>query len=244
MNTAENLDVYETLIEPLSAKPGVVTRDEYRKRQQGLLEKIDLLTQPISIVDEASYAKARRIKSLLGSLFCYCLNTENPLSQKVGEAEDGWGRALSKYNDRLLIKDHETRCIARYLCWGRYYWHIDIKKVLDEAKDRNILRQGMNEGTGLGNGRLLVVGLKMQVGDNVFTVDYLGRHHRQYCHTIGRQAFHLNQSYEKSVDDAWLSDIPVIGDDYELTWVHDGKYAARPIRLRKTEKSTILKMFG
>lgn len=225
---------------------GDASGEAYVRDRQEALRHLDELERPPRIRNEEQYSGAREVKSLLASLSCFTFNTGHPENDRVWRLEALWGRALARYNQRYLIRDHETRAIARYLLWSRYWPGVDPRQVLDEAKRRAVLRKGKASGLGTPNAHLYVVGLEMKVGDNTFTVDNYGRHYRHYHRTCARQAFHLGEALDRAgiaAAASWFADVPELGAAWTETAIGDGKFAARPIHLTRRECATVLRLF-
>lgn len=72
-----------------------------------------------------------------------------------------------------------------------------------------------------------------------------GREHRRYVDTLGRQGFYVNQRTQDAADTVhgFVAALPEADSTINRTWVRDGKFAAKPPALRKTEKRTILTHF-
>lgn len=127
---------------------------------------------------------------------------------------------------------------ARYVIWSYIFRDVDHAKVLDHLKGSGLLRRDAD-------GRVLVLGLSAKVGDNLFSVDRRGREHRRYVDTLGRQGFYVNQRTQDAADTVhgFVAALPEADSTINRTWVRDGKFAAKPPALRKTEKRTILTHF-
>ena len=233
---------FDPVMLTLCARLAGTTPDDYVQRNEEILTCLEKFEFPNSIKTEESYRQAQAIKSLLSGLFCYAANTNNPEFERVADAENRWGRMMAQYNRRCLIKDPKTRSLARYLLWNSYFLTVNLRVALEEAKRQGILRRGRDD-QGQPQNTLLVVGLEMKVGDNVFTVDRRGREHRQYVKTIGRQAFSVSQKYREVVDETFMDSIPVVDETYRHTSIGDHKHGARPISLRYSERDSILQRF-
>lgn len=220
--------------------------EAYVRDRQEALRHLDDLETPPRIRNEEHYGAAREVKSLLASLSCFTFNCRHPDNDRVWRLEAEWGRALARYNRRFLIADHESRAIARYLLWSRFWPGVDPRRVLDEANRRGFLRKGRPQGRGTLTFDLYVIGLEMKVGDNTFTVDNYGRHYRHYHRTCSRQAFHVEDSLDRAgiaPDSTWFTDVPGLGAAWTPTAIGDGKFAARPVRLTRRERATVLRLF-
>ena len=209
---------------------GDATPADYATRQQALLTHLEQVRTPFRIQDENDYRRARAIKSALCSLSCYTSNNRLAQDDEVWRLESAWGAELHRWNRRLLLKEPLDIAIANYLLWHyRLRGPIPTQRVYETARRREILRRWNDEP--------MVVGLEKKVGDNVFTVDRYERHYRHYGRTIGRQAFWLPswQSDAKALTDAtaFVASLPELPDDYERTWVRDGKHCARPVRMHR-----------
>lgn len=203
---------------------------EYERRQQALLARLERVRVPFRIRDENGYRRARAIKSALCSLSCYTFNNQLAQDAEVWRLESEWGAELHRWNRRLLLKEPLDIAIGNYLLWNyRLRGQIPTPRVYETARERAILRRWNDEP--------VVVGLEKKAGDNMFTLDRFGRHHRQYARTIGRQAFWLPgwQADSQTLCDtaAFVASLPELPEDYERVWVRDGKHCARPVRLRR-----------
>jgi hypothetical protein len=247
MNKTPQQGALDPLIAALCARlEGDASGDDYVRSRQEALQHLDALENPPRIADEKQYRYARAVKSMLASLSCFTFNTKHPEDDRVWRLESEWGRELARYNRRFLVKDHETRAIARYLLWPRYWPGVDHRQLFDEAKRRGLLRKRRPQGRGDLDFCLYVVGLEMKVGDNTFTVDRHGRHYRHYNRSCARQAFHMAKPLDLAgpEDEAtWLADVPALGENWTETSLGDGKFVARPVHLTRRERTTILRLF-
>lgn len=187
---------------------------EHHAMYAAMLSDLDRFETPMAIKTEEDYARAYSVKSALCSLSCHTVNNNLPQNDRVWLLESVWGKALKKYNDRHLLKDSDDVFVANYLLAKRYYTAIDRNALLALAKMRGFLRQI--------NGSLVVVGLSKKVGDNTFTIDRHGRHHRNFIRTIGRQYFRLSMQ-DVILDESFFNDIPHVEDNFRETYLGDGK---------------------
>lgn len=210
--------------------------NEYLADKQFLLDYLETLEHPPELKTEEDYRRARAVKKAVSSLECFAFNSKHPARDRIALIEDRWGHALYRYNQKRLIKDPTTKALARYLLWNRHFIAIDPKRVMNEARKRNILRRTENN-------QVMVIGLQMKVGDNVFRVDRSGRHHRTYCTTIGHQAFAVGRHYAQAVDAGWIEGLDLIDPQCNLTDVGDRKNSARPIHLLASEQQRVWGLF-
>ncbi|MEI8659345.1 hypothetical protein [Vibrio sp. Hal054] len=220
------------------------------ERYATLLNHLDSFSQAPVIKSEQDYFTAQKAKKLLCALSVYTSNTKHPDNQRVWHLENVYGEAMEKYNRSILIKDKDTKLVARYLAWTRYFTtDVDHIKVLHTAADLGVLRKTVSK---LDDGgeriRLFVVGLKHKVGDNTFTPDRLGREHRNYVETIGRQAIPVTVPTEAFIaftqDKAALAKIETLHDSYYVTNVCDRKGCIRAIPFGNQARLDVCARFG
>lgn len=220
-----------TLITDIADAVSHQDRETYHRL---ILANLDVLAKPARIASEGQYALARAMKTALCSVSCTTSNTNHPDDARVWEIEASWAKVLHAFNNRLLIKDSDTRLLANYLIWNRRLRNVDERSLIELAAERGILR--------LREGKVYVVGLYKKVGNNVFTVDAKGREHRQFMNTIGRQAFSVRWDGYHEAAKLLLDLIPQLPDDYDVTGCYDGKYGARNPSLTATHRSRVLEL--
>jgi hypothetical protein len=175
---------------------------------------------------------------MLSHLSCFTFNNQHPEEDRVWKLESVWAKVLKQYNRRLLIKDEDTRLVARYLLWRRYFLGVDARAAFVLARQKGILYRS---GEGRHSVGLYIVGLDRAVGDNVFTVDRRGREHRKYGRTIGRQALEVLQPLPWSGDEAaaFVASLPELNGTYRPTSIGDYKHAARASAFAWKAKETL-----
>jgi len=223
-------------INDFTAKMNNTTTEQYKNNLNQFLEKIDVLENAVNIAvikNFEDYKKCSELKAILSSLFCFSFNNKLPEFEKIAKIESSLGKKLLDFVKKNTVKNSEIKTVVRYLLWGKYYSQQSFSKIYEVLKKHNLLRrQGDN---------LCVIGLHYKVGDNLFTVDYNGREHRQYVSWAGFQAFYNKSGQFKQfiIDTDKWNEIPELEDIYEITGLHDGKYAVRPIGLNKKERNLI-----
>lgn len=231
----------KTFINDLSAHmEGDKTGEDYVNSRSQALEQIDEIEH---VVDNATiktmedYDRYCNIKSILSSLFCFTANNQMPIFDRICDIESKIGKKLVKFVKSQTIKDREIRTVARYVLWGAYYRSQNIEAIYDVLFENDLLRkQGAS---------IFVRGLHYKVGDNTFTVDRMGRQHRNYVEWTALQAiFTVNNTLRDFIlDNNKLEEIPQLEDRYSSISVCDGKYCIRPIRLKYEERKLIMEKY-
>lgn len=215
------------LDEFLARLHGSADAASYHATHQAWIARLDEFEAPFPIKNEADYTKADAVRRMLSGLACYTFNTKHTEDKRVWALESLWGAAVAKYNRRLLLRNKDAKLVARYLLWTYRFPHIDPRAAFILARRHGVLRvASRRDGT---QPTLCVVGLERAVGDNVFTMDRFGRHHRRYGKTIGRQALTVVRPlpWEGADAEAFLESIPELDPSYHVTNIGDFKHAAR-----------------
>ncbi|MBW7932458.1 MAG: hypothetical protein H3C62_02355 [Gemmatimonadaceae bacterium] len=249
--TAPALDAPDaSFIERLSAHFGAESITAYRARQDAMLAALDRFRAVPRIRTEAERARAWTAKQLLGSLWCHLVNSQDRRAAEVAGLEHQWARALARWSGRLLARTPEARTIARYLCWHRHYCGFVPEHVVEVAAAYGVLRRFRREWEPR---RLFVgvVGLYAKVGDNTFTLDWQGRHHRRYSDVCVPQVFGLHPYYEAFIQtpagQAVAAALPPLEPDYvdeSFTTHGDAKHAARVPALRRSERLRVRELLA
>jgi hypothetical protein len=199
----------------LVATAAAAARDECNRL---VLAHLDAIESPGTLKTERDAELADSLSRILGRLSCATFNSAHPEDRRVWDIEARWNERLAAYNRRFLIRDSGTLALARYMTTRRCLVGVDPRCAFVLAVERGILR--------LHEGRLYVVGLNCAIGDNLFTVDRLGRHHRQYRRTAARLAVGCPKQSPWPVE-ALAGVVEPAGDRYTCVEVGDGKYSAR-----------------
>jgi hypothetical protein len=214
----------------LSAGLAGISELEYTQKMDALIGKMDIFRSvPANLKDEEEYGHASAIKSALCALSCFTFNNKHPLNDEVWGLEGRWGKIMHAYNRRLLLKDPLDHAIARYLASGRRYnqYAWDTPALYERAREKGYLHRTQGGGVAL-------TGIEVKLGDNVFTTDRRGRHHRQYRGTIGRQAFGLDTKRD-CIKQEFIDTLPLLPESYYHVSFADHKNCARSPALRRTE---------
>jgi hypothetical protein len=213
---------------------GDKTPAAYSERMQLMIKNLDALEVPMKIKTEADYQVAYKIKGELCSLSCYTFNNNLPQDKRVWELESIWGKALTKFNNKLHLKSSEDIVLANYLLSNRRYKIIDHSKLVGYAKKRGFLR--------IVNGKIAVVGLVKKVRDNVTRLDRRGREYSLFVNTIGRQYFMI-ELFKDDVfqnDPSLLDGIPVIENGYYDSGFGFGKGSSKRPPIKKETLSVLM----
>jgi|GEM_PF-4195964 len=211
----------------------------YHAKNQAWISRLGEFETPFPLENEADYARADAVRRMLSSLACYTFNTQHSENKRVWAMERVWANAVGTYNRRLLIRDKNAKLVARYLLWTYRFADIDPRAAFILARRHGVLRAVPHQ-----DGRppaVCVVGLDRAVGDNVFTVDRFGRHHRRSGRTIGRQALSVLRPLPWSGSDAeaFLSSLPELDPSYHVTEIGDHKHAARGSSFSRSAKHCV-----
>lgn len=227
--------------EVLAHLSGSEEADKINERYNSILRNFDkIFSQHPVIRSEEDYLACSQAKSTLCSLSCYTANTNHPDNDKVWDMEGVYGKAMEKYNRKILIKDKEAKIRARYLIWNYSYQAADQDAVLRDAAADGILVKKTEAGI---TTQLYVVGLCYKVGDNTFRVDSKGREHRRYVNTVGRQAILVNLSDVSSFvrnHPEIMDSIPELDDSYYTYSTGNGKNMIKEISFRHEEREYII----
>ncbi len=132
--------------------------------------------------------------------------------------------------------------MIRYILWNKFYLDDDKlrEQILDVLIDKGYICKHTFTYRNEVETKFVVTGIKCKVGDNVFTVDKNGRHHRQYVNVCGFQCFEL-----KSLDEAYVSTkyVQENNNEMNLTDFRDGKGCARYPKFSYKEYLMLKKMF-
>ncbi len=231
------MDTTKSFINDLSAQvEGDNTGEDYVKNRIKALEKIDDIEKIVNnakINTMEDYDRYSHIKSVLSSLFCFTANNKKQEFDRVCNIESKIGDKLVKFVKKQTVKDRKVRALIRYVLWNKYYMNQDMESIYDELIKNDVLRK---KGSGI-----YVIGLHYKVGDNTFTVDAMGRQHRNYVGWTALQAISVVSSTLTDFiteNNKW-SEIPELEDRYSTVTVCDGKYCIRPIRLKYEERDII-----
>lgn len=219
-------------INSLSAKMAEQSVDSYVETRENWLTKLDKIkkiAEEIKVRTFEEYDKAMNLKKVIGSLFCYCFNNKKDLYNEVGNTEDIVGRKLFNFVKRKVSKNPDVKAVCRYLLSMRYYPSQNEEKIFNFLLEHDVLRREKDRDT------ILVVGLHGKVGDNVFTMDNRGRHHRQYVESCALQAIYISNSRFRKYAEEHIDLIPILDDRYTTVSARDGKHCIRPVRLRRRE---------
>ena len=213
----------------LNARLARATPASYVSRMHQLIEQLDSLKSPQLPTSKAEYHQLWAIKSALSGLSCDTFNSNHPRNSEVWDLEAVYGRLMQRYNHRFLISDSVEKQVANYvLCERHFIAHHEraFRSFLSYLAQRDRLRWDPDIG-------LCIIGLYKKVGDNVFSSSENGRHHRQYAHTTGRQAFpvasHLNDLAQRE----FAVNVPALDGAFQVTYLGDGKNRARHPKLTR-----------
>ena len=223
---------------------------EITERNVALIDKALQLTEKPIVKTEEDYQKVMDAKRMFGYLTCFCFNTKNENQDEVSRLEGVYGNVLSRYNKRLRIKDKDTRTVAKYLAWTYFFTSaVNHVNVLKKAAELGVLKkESYTEKDGSKGVNLYVFGLHYKVGDNVFKPDRLGREHRCYVDTIGRQASPVTvpkeelEKFKTECKDI-IATIPELSECDYVTYVGDGKGCIRAIPFPNADREYIVSHF-
>lgn len=221
----------DNFINDLSAKMAGLSRGDYIDlHEQGLtkLERLRTLADKVKVENIKSFKKARELKSILSSLYCYAFNNDKGSWEKVGKIENIIGLKMLKFARRYnRIKDKRVRAVAKHLITCRRYYY----RSEDVAKMAKILLQTGKLFKNKDGRSYLVIGLHYSTGDNTFSYDRNGKMYRNYVPVCVPQAFWVRGRYEETIrklEEQDGLDIPVLDEEiYQKTDVGDGKHLAK-----------------
>lgn len=208
--------------------------DHFKARIDHAMAHLDDFENPVMPECESDYLAMDEARMLLDHVN-YRAEYGSAVQQHAARLVKTYADLVSRYNVRFELPAGDDRTIARYLLWNRYFSQVPDQVPWLEARDRGLLRKQAHVD---GGHVFVVVGLRAKVGDNSFTVDGKGRHHRQYCSVIGRQAIYVRQPLPFRGEDlrAFAATVPELGESYYAASVGDGKYSVRPIALNGKER--------
>lgn len=189
--------------------------------------RLDEFRVVFSIIDEPTYALAKRIRSAVDGL-AYAGFNDPRLTRFQDSAfacASRWFEALDAYNRSLDLKDGPAKTVARYLTWRKYFPQVDPRAAFVLAKRFGILRRTDPQH---GPINLLLVGLRRKLRDNTAKQDSLGRWRAVFVRTYGRQCFPVLHKlpWEGEALERFASDIPLVDDSYHDVHFHDSKNGA------------------
>ena len=228
----------------LSAQMADITQAEYVTRQNWMLNNLNFLELTVKatkINDSASYALAMGIKGALCSLSCYTFNSKHPLNDKVWELEHILGQKMFKWVLKNLAPKDENLMI-RYLLWNKRYTDDGVmrKKFIDHLIDKGYISYSPSDKYGFEG--FVLTGIYCKVGDNVFTQDYHGRHHRQYVNVCAQQYFDFHWPQDLEYLKTIAESVPRLEEAQETTSLGDGKGAARHPKITRSDLNRIFKL--
>jgi len=203
---------------------------EYALKQ---LEKLEEASIRLRVETPEDYNRGMQLKGVLSSLYCYAFNTKNKSFDKVAEIETRVGMKLAAYAKKQTVKG-DINLFARYMTWGKWYTGDDElrKYMLRVLAKHGILFRGEKH--------LFVGGLHRKVGDNVFTVDRMGRQHRTYRGSCALQAFPTSRRDDVDLASKAGLNPPMMPDYFEPTYTGDWKGCARSFALSHDDRAKIL----
>ncbi|EHU6487751.1 hypothetical protein BWH99_RS10660 [Vibrio parahaemolyticus] len=208
-------------------------------------DALNVPTKP-KVTTEDEYVAAMGIKRLLCRIEVYMGNISHPLHSIFSDLENTYSKALSRYNNSLLVKNKDDRRLIKYLAWTKYFTSsVDHEQMLIEAAQKGLLKKRLTvSDDGKTHVSLFVWGLKFKVGNNVFSVDRLGREHRTYLETIGRQCIPTcvpSECFNRFVQNnpKLIEQIADVTENDYVTDVGDGKYKIRSIPFSVADQNDI-----
>lgn len=204
---------------------------------QKLQEALDALANPVTIKSEEQYAQYLELSSKLSSLDCLTFNIGHPMNKQVYALEIAYNRRIHTWVRKTrVITDKTHKALAKYLTFSRYYPDLQSRQPLESIADK-LLQAGWLYKH---NEALVVAGFNLKLGNNVFTVDRLGREHRKFIVSASPMA--LPVSHEKArLLESWkrLDEVPELPDDYRVIYIGDGKGGVRDHRFSSDEANRV-----
>lgn len=201
--------------------------------------------KPIKTIEE--YRLGRAMQSYINGMWCRASNAHvgRPFQDMITNTLNRIQKRLISYTKRQQIKDKEIGLLARYACATQYYPAANIEVILKKLHEGGVLlKEAQHDGTL----RFYVRGLRAKVGDNTFSIDRLGREHRQYVEVTVPQAFPVSlygQLQPMAGDDKWYQSVPEMNDrDYHVTGFGDRKGSARAFPVQWHDVPTLLRKIG
>ncbi|MFI5294364.1 MAG: hypothetical protein ACHQ0Y_04995 [Thermodesulfovibrionales bacterium] len=222
----------------LSAGLAGVTVPDYVKAEEEVIsnkEKLAEKVRTLSVKSFKDYLEGKRLKGLLSSSYCYTFNSKKAEHKEIAELGGELGKKLHSFCLKQRAKK-DARKLMRYVLCGSYYTTEDIIKIIKVLSDNALILRHPVEG-------LMVIGLHLAVGDNVFGMGRDGRQHRLYVKTCLLQAFRLPKRFLPAIAEMNL-DVPDLDPElYDITEVApDAKYCVK-ISLSFDDREYILRNF-
>ncbi len=196
------------------------------------LTKVKEVAEKIKVRNMEEFNKAREIKGMLSSLFCYTANNKKTEFDEVAALEGKVGKKMAKFASKYGRVKGDLACLLRYVIHmgGWSYRAHDRDKIVKTLLANNLLYKSGDH--------YFVTGLHLAVGDNTFGVSPgTGREYRLYCKTCVIQAFYVNSMWNGTLKEMNVQ-APELPAFYEKTDVADGKYCAR-VYLSRKDKDVI-----
>lgn len=208
------------------------------KELQPILNEME---NPAPIKDEAQYAKYRKLSSGLCSLEVATFNRKHPLNDQVRRLEGAYNKRLAQWMKKTrLIKDPFVKLLGKYLVMSKYFPTYDEARFLEPVADELLAKGWLFRS----DDRVVVAGFEYKLGDNVFSVDRMGREHRQYVSSAAPLALPLDYSKSEKLA-SWIAshEIPALPEEYKVAFVGDGKFCVRSPRFSQEDQGTMIRFF-
>lgn len=223
METATQENPANDFINNLSASMAAMPIDEYVSKHGELLKNLDNLNAFVDKfvkipVTAENFEKYYKVKSMLGSLYCFAFNNNDKQWERVGDIESKLWKQMYKFAFTLArnITDSKTKSLVRYVLWRqqtrRYYTSEKTAKLAAELVAKEVVfryHETNDNEQRTGFTRYVIVGLHLAVGDNTFTVGQTGQY-RNYCKVCVPQAFYIYDGLAEAFKnfDSEIKDLP------------------------------------
>jgi len=215
-----------------------------KARNDFLLSQLDTIDVVAKIESEEEYSVARKVSEELCSLSCYTFNHQSPLNDRVWRMEGMWNREIARYTKRTYDrKDPDDICVANYAIGTKHFLNVNtqrdyyLSEVVPYLLSREMLANDPDDG------KIVVLGLRKKVGDNVYSVDRRGNQHQQYVSMACPQAFYLADRYLAQLKDVVLPDMPEGTRTVYLSSGSGGKGSAKTPALARSVGNQLTLIF-
>jgi len=227
----------------ISSQMAGMTLEEYIDNHELLLRnigKVREIVEAVEVRDLEEYKKAREIKSVLGSAFCYAFNN-NKDYKVVGELESEIGKKMYKFVRAYKRATGDLKALAKYATsQARYYYSREDREKIIETLVSNgmVFKEKIQTAGGKDDYRFFVRGLNLAVGDNCFGVTKSGKEYRLYRKCCVLQAIGIRSRFKPELMSR-IDRIEDLPEEYETFWSGDYKGGVRVYPTAK-EREVIL----
>jgi hypothetical protein len=226
-------------------------RDTSHYPVREMVEAINRVFKIKSIRSTEELAQAWLLTSYLNGLFCMIANGKDGDVELtlINDTLCRIQQLILNHTKRARIKNKDIALLARYAVARRYYTGTKSVKLLEVLHNAGVLVKHMTHD---GFTALYIRGLHAKIGNNVTTIDRLGREHLKYTETLRNQLFCVGGMGENQVDaQAMRASLPFLDKipqanftTDEVTYIGYGKNLAKALPVDWTRCAQLLKDKG